>query len=251
MSECDAAETEQVCVSSASRCHETASYPADLSLVRAKGPFLWFADRPEPVIDLIQGYSTTVFGHCDDELTDCAARAMSTMDHVSGVTSAPRESLATLLADLTPAVDGRVYFVVGGAQIVSQAMRLGCRVTGRRRIRALHKAFHGYSAEGEQLSAVHNGALAAGVIDETRIDCVVAGSDEVFGLLESHRYGACAIEPMQGAADLIELPAPGYASFTKRAARRARRSSAMRCRWGSAAPEPSSQWNVMVSNRTW
>src|ERR1019366_7442671 len=133
-------------------CDETASFPRDLSLVRAKGPFVWFEGSTEPVIDLIQGYSTTILGHCDEDLAACAARALATMDHISGITSGPRESLASLLAELSPVEGARVYFDVGGAQIVSQALRLGCRVTGRRKILGLRDAFHGYSAESELLS---------------------------------------------------------------------------------------------------
>lgn len=187
-------------------CDETASYPRDLSLVRARGPFVWFEGSPEPVIDLIQGYSTTILGHCDEALVACASRALATMDHVSGITSGPREALAALLAELTPVEDARVYFDVGGAQIVSQALRLGCRATGRRKILGLRHAFHGYSAEGEILSTSFIGETTPGVVDEGRIDAVEVGSDEIFERLSTRHYGACIIEPLQGANGLIELP---------------------------------------------
>lgn len=187
-------------------CDETASYPPDLSVVRGKGPFVWFEGSNEPVIDLIQGYSTTLFGHCDDDLTACAVRALSTMDHISGITSAPRESLAALLAELTPVDGGRVYFDVGGAHVVAQALRVGCRVTGRRKILGLRNAFHGYSAEGEFLSAAYIGPAVRTVVDEEQIEVVSVGNDEIFDLLESRQYGACIIEPIQGAAGLLELP---------------------------------------------
>lgn len=187
-------------------CDETACYPRGLSLTRAKGPFVWFEGSDEPLFDLIQGYSTTILGHCDDALVACAVDALTKMDHISGITSGPREALASRLAALTPVKDARVYFDVGGAQIVSQALRLGCRATGRSKILGLRNAFHGYSAEGEILSKTYIGGHTAGVVDETRIDAVEIGDDEIFDLLSSEQYGACVIEPIQGANGLIELP---------------------------------------------
>jgi len=187
-------------------CDETACYPRDLCLIRANGPFVWFEGSTEPVIDLIQGYSTTILGHCDEALAACAARALSTMDHISGITSGPREALASRLADLTPVEDARVYFDVGGAQIVSQALRLGCRATGRRKILGLRNAFHGYSAEGEILSTTFIGETTHGVVDDDRIDTVEVGDEEIFERLATGQYGACIIEPIQGANGLVELP---------------------------------------------
>ena len=186
-------------------CDETAAY-RDLCLVRAKGPLVWFEEHEEPLIDLIQGYSTTLFGHADAELVECATRALHTMDHVSGITSGPRKTLASLLAEHTPVDGGRVYFDVGGAQIVSQALRLGCRATGRGKILGLREAFHGYSAEGEILSTTYIGETTPGVVDLDRIVTVEVGGEEVFDLLATREYGACLIEPIQGAAGLRELP---------------------------------------------
>jgi acetylornithine/succinyldiaminopimelate/putrescine aminotransferase len=44
-------------------------------------------------------------------------------------------------------------------------------------------------------------------VDESRIDTVDAGSEEMFAHLESRQYAACLLEPIQGANGLIELPA--------------------------------------------
>jgi adenosylmethionine-8-amino-7-oxononanoate aminotransferase len=115
-------------------CDETALFPGEYSLSYAKGLHVWFQGEEHPYIDLIQGYSTTILGHCDPELMNHASRALRMMDHIAGVTSWPREDLAIALADLTPVENGRVYFDVGGAQIVSVAIRLACRATGRGRI---------------------------------------------------------------------------------------------------------------------
>jgi acetylornithine/succinyldiaminopimelate/putrescine aminotransferase len=185
---------------------ETALYPARPSVDRANGLRVWLSGDPTPYIDLVQGYSTTIFGHCDHEVATVAAEALSTADHVSGMTSQPREELANLLSQLSPVPGGRVYFDIGGAHIVSMAIRLARRVTGRTRLLALCNAFHGYSTEGEVLSAAFIGEAPATPEEACGIDLVQVGSEEVFPMLASRRYAAFLIEPLQGANGLAELP---------------------------------------------
>jgi acetylornithine/N-succinyldiaminopimelate aminotransferase len=187
---------------------ETAVYPARPSVDRANGLHVWMHGDPTPYIDLVQGYSTTIFGHGDRQLVAVAAEALTTADHVSGMTSRPREELANLLSELSPCSGGRVYFDVGGAHIVSTAIRLARRVTGRTRLLALGNAFHGYSTEGEVLSAAFLGDTPTGGREGCTIDLVQVGSEEVFPLLASRRYAAFLIEPLQGANGLAELPQP-------------------------------------------
>jgi 4-aminobutyrate aminotransferase-like enzyme len=185
---------------------ETALFPREHSLSYARGLYVWFQGEEWPYADLVQGYSTTIFGHCDEELVTHAARALRTMDHIAGVTSWPREALATALADLTPIENGRVYFDVGGAQIVSMALRLASRATGRGKVLGLRHAFHGYSAEGEVLSREFIGGQSCSLMDDARIETVEAGSEEIFPRLESGQHAAFLVEPIQGANGLVELP---------------------------------------------
>ena len=187
-------------------CDETALYPSRPIVQRAKGLYLWLQGEELPYIDLIQGYSVTIFGHCDDGVTECAAGVLKTIDHVAGMTSPAREELANLVAQLTPVKRGRVYFDVGGAQIVSIAVRLAGRVTQRARLLALSNAFHGYSAEGEILSKAFIEGVASESASCAEIDFVDVGSTEVFGLLRSREYAAFLIEPIQGANGLVALP---------------------------------------------
>jgi 4-aminobutyrate aminotransferase-like enzyme len=189
-------------------CDETAMHPSRPAVTRAKGSYLWLEGEAEPYLDLIHGYSTTVFGHCEDELMDAAAAALRVSDHVSGMTSPAREELSNLLAELSPVEAGRVYYDVGGAQIVSLAVRMALRVTGRPRLLALRHAFHGFSLEGEVLSETFlgGGRAVAPALDIDFIDFVEVGSPQLFGLLRSGQYAAFLIEPFQGANGLVELP---------------------------------------------
>lgn len=187
-------------------CDETALYPSRPVVHRGKGLYLWVEGDDVPYIDLIQGYSVTGFGHCDESLIEYAADALRTLDHVSGMTSPAREELANLLSELSPVEDGRVYFDVGGAHIVSLAIRLACRVTRRTRILALRNAFHGFSAEGEVLSEVFIGGDSVGLSYGPSMDRVEIGSADVFTLLQTGRYAAFLVESLQGANGLIELP---------------------------------------------
>lgn len=186
-------------------CDETAMHEPRPTVRAAKGLYLWLEGEDQPYLDLIQGYSTTIFGHADDQLVDCAAHALRIADHVSGMTSGPRENLANLLAELSPIDDGRVYFDVGGAHIISLAVRLARRVTGRRRILALHDGFHGYSTEGEKLSQTFIGH-AEPAVQDPEIDLIEVGSDELISRLASGLYAALLVEPLQGANGLAELP---------------------------------------------
>jgi acetylornithine/succinyldiaminopimelate/putrescine aminotransferase len=176
-------------------------------LRRAKGLYLWLGEEPDPYLDLVQGYSTTIFGHCDTDLVSAAATALGTADHVMAVTSAAREELADLLSALTPLANGRAYFDVGGAHIVSLALRLARRVTARSHVLALADGFHGYSTEGEALSGTFVGSGRPAGDLSSLVETVAAGSGEALRLLRSGRYAAFLAEPLQGANGLAELSA--------------------------------------------
>jgi len=185
---------------------ETALFDPPPTVIRSKGLYVWLEGEDAPYLDLIQGYSTTVFGHCDEELVEHVSHTLKTLDHVSGMTSPPREELANLLARLTPVEDGRVYFDVGGALIVSLAVRLACRVTGRAVLLALRDAFHGFSTEGEELSRTFLGEAQFRLPQGIKIDFVEPGSHEALEQIRSGAYAALLIEPLQGANGLRELP---------------------------------------------
>jgi acetylornithine/succinyldiaminopimelate/putrescine aminotransferase len=179
---------------------------AGLPLDRAKGLYVWLGGEEIPYLDLVQGYSTTIFGHCDEEVVAAAFRALSTADHVMAMPSGPREELASLLSVLSPVSNGRTYFDVGGAQIVSIALRLARRLTRRTRLLALAEAFHGYSTEGEVLGAAFIGGIRVIAPEASGIDCVTIGSEAALGLLQSRQYAAFVAESIQGANGLVELP---------------------------------------------
>jgi acetylornithine/succinyldiaminopimelate/putrescine aminotransferase len=185
---------------------ETALFDPPTKVSRSKGLYVWLEGEDTPYLDLIQGYSTTIFGHCDKALVEQAALTLKTLDHISGMTSPPREELANLLARLTPVENGRVYFDVGGAMIVSLAVRLACRVTGRTALLALRHAFHGFSTEGEELSRTFLGEAQFRLPQGIKIDFVKPGSSEAVEQIRSGTYAALLIEPLQGANGLRELP---------------------------------------------
>ncbi|MCI0489499.1 MAG: aminotransferase class III-fold pyridoxal phosphate-dependent enzyme [Blastocatellia bacterium] len=190
---------------------------------RASGLYLWLEGDEVPYLDLIQGYSTTVFGHCDEELAEQVSRTLKILDHVNGMTSYSREELAHRLAMLTPVENGRVYFDVGGALVVSLAVRLACKITRRNTFLALRHAFHGFSTEGEELSLSFLGTAHHRLPQGIDIRFFDPGSEEMIEQILSCRYAAILVEPLQGANGLRELPS----QWLKKVARACRRSETL------------------------
>ena len=120
-----------------------------------------------------------------------------------------RAKAADALIDMAPGKLERVFFANSGAEANENALRIACRLTGRRRIAAIEKGFHGRTAGA--------GAVTWGSADrwygfpDTPFDVDFIPRDDVAAVTRgiTDETAAVILELVQGVAGAYDL-APDF-----------------------------------------
>ncbi|MGY1552344.1 acetylornithine transaminase [Microbacterium sp. A588] len=179
-------------------------------LTRGVGSYLWDGDDKR-YLDFLAGIAVTSLGHSHPVFVEAISKQAATLSHVSNYFATPPQlELAARLKRLAGAgIDGRVYFSNSGAEANEAAFKLA-RLHGgveRPRILALENGFHGRTM----------GSLALTAKEAYRVpfEPMPGGVEHIPATLEAleaamdDRVAAVIVEPIQGEAGVVELPA-GY-----------------------------------------
>ncbi len=124
---------------------QTSPSPIAIEMVKAQGVKMWDADGKE-YIDLIAGFSVANIGHSHSKVISSVQLQVEKYMHLivyGEFIEAPQVAYAKLLTDHLPATLNSVYFTNSGAEATEGAMKLAKRVSGRSKIIAFKKAYHG------------------------------------------------------------------------------------------------------------
>lgn len=124
---------------------QTSPSPIALEIVQAKGCTLWDDDGKE-YLDLIAGISVSNTGHRQPKVIRAIKKQLDQYLHVlvyGEIIESPQVQYAKLLTDNLPGSLNSVYFTNSGAEATEGAMKLAKRFTGRTRIIAFNKSYHG------------------------------------------------------------------------------------------------------------
>lgn len=123
-----------------------------LCVERAEGSYLYdFSGKR--YLDFSSGLMNVNIGHGDQRVTDAVVKQMQEVCYVvPGVATRVRGELGKKLASICPPGVNKAYFTLDGASSIENAMKLARMITGRHKILARYRAFHGTSY----------GAMAAG-----------------------------------------------------------------------------------------
>ena len=185
--------------------------PAPLAvLARGQGARVWDVDGSE-YLDFLAGIAVNSLGHAHPVFVDAVSTQAATLAHISNYFASPPElELAERLLRLTGGQ--RVFFGNSGAEAIEAAIKLARR-TGRPRILALEGAFHGRTTGAAALTGKLSMRepflpLLPGVehIPPTVEALEAAIGDDVAALF---------VEPIQGEAGVLDLPA-GYLAAARR-----------------------------------
>lgn len=179
-------------------------------LVRGEGSYLWDADGRRH-LDFLAGIAVTSLGHAHPAFVEAVSTQAATLAHVSNYFATPPQlALAARLKRLAGAgIDGRVFFSNSGAEANEAAFKLA-RLHGgseRPRILALENGFHGRT--------MGSLALTAKASMRAPFEPMPAGVEHIPATIEAleaamdDRVAAIIVEPIQGEAGVVELPA-GY-----------------------------------------
>ena len=140
-----------------------------LAIEKAEGVYLYDYDGNR-YIDFSSGLINVNIGHGDQRVTQAVMKQMQEVTYVtpSCVTKA-RGDLGKKLAEIAPGNLTKTLFTTGGAEAIENAIKLARLYTGRHKIIAKYRAFHGASygamtAGGDPRKLAHDAQQVPNVI---------------------------------------------------------------------------------------
>lgn len=124
---------------------QTSPTPLALEIVKAEGCTLFGADGKE-WLDLIGGVSVANIGHRHPKVIEAIQKQLDAYLHImvyGEFIETPQVQYAKLLTEHLPASLNAVYFTNSGTEATEGAMKLAKRITGRTRMIAFNRAYHG------------------------------------------------------------------------------------------------------------
>lgn len=169
--------------------------------VRAEGTSIWDS-KGEHYTDLYGGHAVISIGHCHPHYVQALTEQLSKIGFYSNaVTSSLQSCLAAKLGQLSGYQDYKLFLCNSGAEANENALKLASFATGKTRILAFNKAFHGRTSGA--VSATDNPKLrspfnATDHIGFAPLNDAAAVERE----LSSGEYAAVIIEGIQGVAGI-------------------------------------------------
>ena len=119
-------------------------YPLfDINIVRGKGCHVW-DDKGQSYHDLYGGHAVISIGHCHPHYIEKLTQQLNTLGFYSNsVINKLQEELAEKLGRVSGYPDYQLFLINSGAEANENALKLASFHTGRKRILAAGKAFHG------------------------------------------------------------------------------------------------------------
>ena len=178
-----------------------------ISLVSGEGCTLTDSEG-RTYIDLVSNYGVNILGHAHPAVTAAitAQAALLTNAHQS-FDSPVRDGFVAALGALLPAQLSRLCFVNSGAEALEVAIKLARVATGRTRIVAMNRGYHGRTLGALSLTAAaaYREPFVPLVPDVVHIPFDDA---EAFTTVDTS-VAAVVVEPIQGEAG-VRIPRDGY-----------------------------------------
>lgn len=110
---------------------------------RAKGVYVYDRDGKK-YIDFSSQLMNVNIGHGDERVMAAVNKQMQQLQYVyPGMATAPRGELGKELARITPGDLTKAFFTLGGAEAVENAIKLARVYTGKPKILAFYRSYHG------------------------------------------------------------------------------------------------------------
>ena len=191
---------------------QTSPSPLMIEVQRADGVF-FYTPEGKRYFDLIAGVSVSNVGHRNPHVVEAVQRQAADYMHImvyGEMVESPQVRYASLLAQNLPQELNTVYFLNSGAEAVEGALKLARRATGRNRLCAFRKAYHGStvgalsvmsSPEGDEWKAPFEPLLRD-------VDWLTFNDFDDIGRISESTAGVI-VEVVQGEAG-VRLPKDGF-----------------------------------------
>lgn len=205
-----------------------------IPVVRAEGVHFWDADGKR-YLDFNSMVMCTNIGHGDRRVTNAIAHQANELAFAGpGMATKPRALLGKVLSEVTPPGLDRFLYTLGGADANEHAIRLARGHTGRHKILARYRSYHGatagaIAATGDPRRVAWEPGVMPGVVHfldpyayrstfhppDRMVDPETLGADylrhleEIITLEGPETIAAILLEPVTGTNGVI-IPPPGY-----------------------------------------
>lgn len=173
----------------------------DIEPVRGHGNYVYTADGTE-YVDLYGGHAVISIGHTHPHYVEAVCRQTAALPFYSNsVKNSLQQRLADLLGEASGYDDYQLFLANSGAEANENAMKLASFVTGRKKILAFDRAFHGRTSAA--VAATDNPKIQAPLNRTDNIVFVPLNDIEsVRRELASGEYAAVIVEGIQGVAGI-------------------------------------------------
>jgi taurine--2-oxoglutarate transaminase len=195
-----------------------------IPVARAKGIYFWTPDGKR-YIDFNSQLMCVNIGHGDERVIRAIAEQAATLAYANPfMATEPRARLGAKLAELTPGDIDTFFFTNGGAEANENAIRIARMFTGRHKIAARYRSYHGGTAGSLTLTGdPRRWAAEPGIPGVVRIpdfyhgiqrgsdgaEQVLVQTEEILQLEGPHTIAGIIIEPVTGTNGIL-VPPDGY-----------------------------------------
>lgn len=173
----------------------------DIEPVRGKGNHVYTADGTE-YLDLYGGHAVISIGHAHPRYVEAVSRQVAMMPFYSNsVQNSLQQRLADLLGKVSGYDDYQLFLVNSGAEANENAIKLASFITGRKKLLAFDKAFHGRTSAA--VAATDNPKIQAPFNRTDNVEFAPLNDIEaVRAKLTTGEFAAAIIEGIQGVAGI-------------------------------------------------
>lgn len=189
----------------------------DIEPVRGKGSYVYTSEGT-PYLDLYGGHAVISIGHSHPLYVKAISEQVSKLGFYSNsVRNSLQEQLAERLGKLSGYEDYSLFLCNSGAEANENAIKLASFTTGREKILAFGKAFHGRTSGA--VSATDNPKIRSPFNITDKVDFVSLNDEEATRkALQTKEYAAVIIEGIQGVSG-IHAPKDEFLQFLEKECR--------------------------------
>lgn len=175
----------------------------DIEPVKGRGNYVYDADGT-PYLDLYGGHAVISIGHAHPTYVKAIADQAAKIGFYSNsVKNSLQQRLAERIGELSGYDDYTAFFCNSGAEANENALKLASFHTGRSRVLAISKAFHGRTSGA--VAITDNPAIRAPFNANPNVDFIPLNDCEAAErALASREYAAVIVEGIQGVSGIHE-----------------------------------------------
>ncbi len=171
----------------------------DITITRAQGSYLW-DDNGVQYLDMYGGHAVISIGHTNEHWTQRIQQQLHQVAFYSNSVHIPlQQQLADKLGQVSGKNDYQLFLCNSGAEANENALKLASFHTGRSKIVAFSKAFHGRTSLA--VAATDNKSIVAPANETDHIVFLPFNDEQAikkYFQTNGHEVAAVIIEPIQG-----------------------------------------------------